>query len=102
MLFRSLFFSVLIGLLGSFAGAGAGCLFVSRANEMESWLFERFGWQLWDRSVYAIGEIPSKIEPDVICIIVLCAVFASVAGAFLPSFQAARRQISRVLAVNQL
>ena len=95
-------FAIFVGLAGAGIGVGAGCVFLVKINALEDWLFAKFNWQLWDRSVYAIGEIPNRIELGVLGIIVLCAVCACLAGAFLPSVQAARRRPAEILQVNQL
>jgi ABC-type lipoprotein release transport system permease subunit len=95
-------FAVIVGFVGAATGAALGCLFLSKINVMEDWLFERFGWQLWNRSIYAIGDIPDKVEWQVITVIVISAVTASVIGALLPSIQAAIRQPAKILQVDQL
>ena len=41
-------------------------------------------------TIYAIGDIPSRIEPEVIAVIIGCAVAACVVGALVPSYLAAR------------
>ncbi len=95
-------FAVIVGFVGGAIGGALGCLFLWKVNVMEDWLFERFGWQLWNRSIYAIGDIPNKIEWRMITVIVISAVVASVIGALLPSLQAAIRQPAKILQVNQL
>ena len=95
-------FATFVGFAGAGIGVAGGCVFLVKINALEDWLFEKFNWQLWDRSVYAIGEIPNRIELGVLGIIILCAVCACLAGAFLPSVQAARRRPAEILQVNQL
>jgi len=95
-------FAALVGLAGAGIGAGAGCGFLVKINDMEDWLFERFGWQLWDRTVYAIGEIPNDIKWEVLAVIMATAVLAALAGAFLPSVRASGQRPVEVLQVNQL
>ena len=95
-------FAAIIGIIGAAAGTAAGCGFLAKINDMEDWLFDNFGWQLWDRSVYAIGEIPNNIDFSVLAVIIISAVAASMLGAFLPSMRGARRQPVETLQVNQL
>ena len=95
-------FAMLIGVIGSAIGAFGAGLFLHKANDMEGWLFDKFGWQLWDRSVYAIGEIPDNIEWEVLTIIIISAIVASLAGSLLPSIQAARKLPAQILQVDQL
>ncbi len=95
-------FAFLIGLLGSGIGLFTGWLFLEKINEIEDWLFEHFGFQLWDRTIYAIGDIPKKVELEVVVTILLSAIVACLAGALVPSWQAARQEPVETLQVNQL
>ena len=94
--------AVLIGMAGSFVGVAAGCGFLIKIRDMEDWLFEHYRWRLWDRSVYAIGEIPNDIEASAILAIVASAIAAALIAAIIPSLQAARRNPTETLQVNQL
>jgi len=95
-------FAMLVGIVGAGVGAGAGCAFLTKINNMEDWLFEHFGWQLWDRTVYAIGDIPNDIEWEVLAVIMASAILAALAGAFFPSASASARRPVEVLQVGQL
>ena len=97
-----LLFSVFIAMMGSSIGVAAGWAFLYKVNDIEAWLYEHYGWQLWDRSVYAIGEIPNRVEPVVLAIIVGSAIVACMIGAAVPSVQAARKKPVQTLQVNQL
>ncbi len=95
-------FAFLVGLLGSVIGLVSGWLFLLKINRIEDILFERFGFQLWDRTLYAIGDIPSRVEPKVLAIIFISAIAACLVGAFIPSCQAARQEPVKTLQVGQL
>jgi len=95
-------FAFLVGLLGSGAGLFAGWLFLQKINRIEDWLFEHFGFQLWDRTIYAIGDIPNQVGFEVLVVIVLSAIFTCLAGALVPSWQAAKQKPIETLQVNQL
>ncbi|MHC5060495.1 MAG: ABC transporter permease [Planctomycetota bacterium] len=95
-------FAVLVGICGAGIGVAGGCAFLSKINNMEDWLYERFGWQLWDRTVYAIGDIPNNIEWEVLALITASAILAVLAGAYLPAARAAARRPVEVLHVGQL
>jgi len=95
-------FAFLVGLFGSCIGLVTALLFLKNMNRIEGWLFEHFNWQLFDRSIYAIGEIPSHAEPRMLAIIALSAIVACLAGALVPSWQAARQNPAETLQVNQL
>ena len=83
-------FAFAIGLLGSCIGAHLGWLFLAKINGIEQWLFERFGFQLWDRSIYVIGDIPHRLEFKVLAVIVFCAIASCLVGALVPGYLAAR------------
>jgi lipoprotein-releasing system permease protein len=83
-------FALAIGLIGSCIGVLAGWLFLSKINWIEGLLFKWFHFQLWDRSIYAIGEIPSHLEFHVLAAIVGCAILSCLVGALVPACSAAR------------
>lgn len=95
-------FAALIGLSGALAGAAAGCLFLVYINPIENWLFEHFDFQLWDRTIYAIGQIPNQIQPSLLVSVGLAAVAACLAGALTPAVQAAQKETVEVLRVSQV
>ncbi len=95
-------FAFLVGFFGSCIGLFSALWFLKNMNAIENWLFEHFNWQLFDRSIYAIGEIPSHAEPRMLVIIALSAIVACLAGALVPSWQAARQRPAETLQVNQL
>jgi len=92
----------LVGLLGSGIGATGGWLFLLKMNRIENWLFEHFKFQLWDRTIYAIGDIPNQVEFKVLVVIILSAILACLAGALIPSWRAARLKPVETLQVSQL
>jgi len=95
-------FAFLVGIIGSAIGALGGWRFLVHINQIEDWLFRRFGFQLWDRAIYAIGDIPNKIEFGILAPIVLSAIAACLIGAFIPSWQAAKYEPVETLQVAQL
>jgi lipoprotein-releasing system permease protein len=95
-------FAFLVGLIGSAIGLFAGWLFLLRINRIENWLYEHFRFQLWDRTIYAIGDIPSRVDLKVVIIIFLSAIAACLIGALVPSLQAALQEPVKTLQVGQL
>ena len=95
-------FAFLVGLAGSGLGLLGGWVFLVEINQIEKWLFERFGFQLWDRTIYAIGDIPNRVELKVVAAILLSAIITCLIGALVPSWQAARQRPATILQVNQL
>ena len=94
-------YAFLVGFLGSCVGLLGGWLFLLKINWVENWLFKHFNFQLWDRTIYAIGDIPNQVNPKVLGVIVLSAIVACWAGALLPSLQAAKQNPVETLQVNQ-
>jgi lipoprotein-releasing system permease protein len=95
-------FAFLIALLGCAVGLLAGWIFLLNINEVEDFLFERFGFQLWDRTIYAIGDIPNVIDLKVAAVVIVSAIAACLAGSFLPSRQAVKLEVTETLQVSQL
>ncbi len=95
-------FAFLVGILGSGVGVFAGWLFLFKINTIEDWLFERFGFQLWDRTIYAIGDIPNQVDAKVLAVIIFSAIAACWVGALVPSWQATRLKPVETLQVTQL
>ncbi|MCP4455291.1 MAG: FtsX-like permease family protein [Planctomycetes bacterium] len=95
-------FALMIGTLGAGAGLGGGWLFLSRINRVEAWLFEKTHFQLFNRAMFAIDEIPHDIDPQMMVVIGLFALLSCWVGALIPAWQAARLQPVRTLQVSQL
>ncbi len=95
-------FALFIGTLGSVAGLGGGYLFLRQINAVEGWLFEKFNYQLFNRAMFAISEIPHEINGRMMIMIGLFAVLACLIGALVPAWQAARLQPVKTLQVSQL
>jgi hypothetical protein len=79
-----------IGFLGSCAGVLLAWLFLARINQTEQWCYTHLGIQLWDRTIYVIGDIPHQVELSVLAVIVLFAILACQFGALVPSYLAVR------------
>lgn len=97
-----LIFSVFIASVGSLLGMIAGGAFLYKINDIEDWLYDHYQWQLWDRTVYAIGDIPSRLDPQLLATIFAAANIACMIGALVPGIRAARMKPVQSLQVNQL
>jgi ABC-type lipoprotein release transport system permease subunit len=95
-------FAVFIGAVGGLIGSVAGSAFLYKINDLEDWLYENYQWQLWDRSVYAIGDIPNQLDPGLLIVVCGAGVLACIAGALVPGIRAARMKPVQSLQVNQL
>ena len=95
-------FAFLVAVCGSAIGALGGWRFLVHINQIEDWLFRHFEFQLWDRRIYAIGDIPNAVDLKVLEAIILSAIVACLVGALIPSWQAAKYEPVETLQVNQL
>ncbi len=95
-------FAVLTGIIGALIGAVVGSIFLWRINAIENWLHRQYGWQLWDRSVYAIGDIPNQIDPQLLAAIFAAAIAACLIGGAVPSLKAGRKRPVETLQVSQI
>ncbi|MHC4322814.1 MAG: ABC transporter permease [Planctomycetota bacterium] len=95
-------YAFLVGLIGSGVGLLAGWIFLLKINPIEDWLYEHFGFQLWDRTIYAIGDIPNQVELKMLATIFVSAIVACLVGALIPTVQAARQKPVETLQVGQL
>lgn len=95
-------FACTIGVIGSGIGISTGWLFLSNINRLEGWLYDRFDFQLWDRAIYAIGEIPHQVDLSVVLIIACSAVVSCLIGALVPAYGAARLRPVETLHVGQV
>jgi lipoprotein-releasing system permease protein len=95
-------YAFLVGIIGSSIGLLAGWIFLLKINPIEDWLFEHYGFQLWDRTIYAIGDIPNQVEFNILATIAISAIVACLIGALIPTLQAARQKPVDTLQVGQL
>jgi lipoprotein-releasing system permease protein len=95
-------FAFCIGFVGSLAGDLSGWLFLSRINQIEQWSYKHLGIQLWDRTIYVIGDIPHHVEFSVLAVITSCAIISCLVGALIPSYLAARLRPVETLHASRL
>ncbi len=93
-------FAFIIAVIGSALGVAGGWAFLTKVNDFEAFLFEKYNWQLWDRTIYAIDDIPNQIQPKVVIWIIASAVAASLIGAAVPTTQAAKQKCANILQVS--
>ena len=95
-------FAFLIGFSGTAGGLVFGLLFLAKINALERRLFEKFGWQLWNREVYSIGDIPNRPDFALLTVVFVCAVAVCLVGALLPTIKGASKKCVDILRVNEL
>jgi lipoprotein-releasing system permease protein len=85
-------YGLVIGILGSLLGLGAGWMVVHFINDLHTWLGRITGLVIWNPEVYAFDTIPNTMNPVEVVIILVIAVIASVLGALVPAVLAAKMQ----------
>jgi hypothetical protein len=95
-------YAVLTGIVGAAVGIAAALIFLDNINDLEDWLFAKFGFQMWNREIYAIGDIPSQPGFALPIEVAAAAVIACLLGALLPTIKAARQNCVDTLRVNQI
>ncbi len=83
-------YGVLLGIVGSGAGAVIGLLFVANINSIAALIEKITGREVFDPTVYYFTEIPTVIHPFMIVWVVIGAVIIAVLASVLPSIRAAR------------
>ncbi|HYE19108.1 MAG TPA: FtsX-like permease family protein [Tepidisphaeraceae bacterium] len=79
-----------IGVVGAGLGLGLAYVIVTNINELHGWLGTAMGVQIWDPQVYAFETIPNTMDWPKVVWIVGIAVGASIVGALIPAYRAAR------------
>jgi len=95
-------YAVLTGLVGAVVGIACALIFLDNVNSLENWLYVKFGFQMWNREIYAIGEIPNRPGVALPLEVAAAAIAACLFGAMLPTIKAARQNCVDVLRVNQI
>jgi lipoprotein-releasing system permease protein len=83
-------YGLAIGVVGGALGMGVSYLIVHNINFLHSKLAELLGIQIWNPEVYLFDKIPNQINPRDAIVIAACALVASVAGAVVPAWRAAK------------
>lgn len=94
--------ALIIAIAASVIGLVLGKIFLLNINDIESWLYHSKGWQVFDRSVYAIDDLPSQTSVFMFFIIAFSAIIACLAGAVVPAIKAARKKPVEILKVGQI
>jgi lipoprotein-releasing system permease protein len=79
-----------IGILGAALGFGIGFAVVKNINLIHDWLGKAMGVVVWDPEVYAFDTIPNTMDPTEVTVILAVAIVASILGALVPAYRAAR------------
>jgi lipoprotein-releasing system permease protein len=83
-------YGLAIGLVGGGLGLLGGYLIVHNINEIHTAMGKFLGIQVWNPEVYLFDKIPNQINPRDAAVVAGIAIVASVVGALLPAYRAAR------------
>lgn len=83
-------YAILLGVVGCAGGTFIGLGITNNINEIETFINEYTGQQLFDRSVYYFDKIPTNVEPATVVIVNAGAMLVAVFSSLLPAFRAAR------------
>jgi lipoprotein-releasing system permease protein len=83
-------YGLLLGLVGSLLGTGAGLWLTNNINWVENKLADGTGRHLFDPKIYYFSEIPTDIQPAAVLIVNLGALAVAVLFSILPAIRAAR------------
>jgi lipoprotein-releasing system permease protein len=83
-------YGLLLGLVGSVLGTGAGVSLTVWINQVEGWLAGQTGHHLFDPKIYYFSEIPTDLQPLAVVIVNLGAIAIAVLFSILPALRAAR------------
>jgi lipoprotein-releasing system permease protein len=80
---------MVVGALGCTFGTLAGLVSLVWLNPLNDWMAATFGVELFDRTLFDLPQIPYRIEPDWILLVVLAAFLLTLLVAWLPARKAA-------------
>jgi len=83
---------VLIGLLGTVVGCGAGLILIANINRVADFISAHFGIEVFPPDVYYFDSIPARINISETAIIVGCALLISILASIYPAWKAARME----------
>jgi len=88
---------LIVGLIGSVSGLGAGSLVLYNRNGIRDVLAQRLGLEIFPEEMYGVAEIPAQIVPADIAIICLGAFFLCTLAALPPAYMVARLDPAKAL-----
>ncbi len=85
-------YAIFLGIVGCVTGSLMGLGITHYINEIEKWITDISGQQLFDRSVYYFDKIPTNIEITTVVLVNCGAMFVAVMSSLVPAVRAARLQ----------
>ncbi|MEX0775589.1 MAG: FtsX-like permease family protein [Phycisphaeraceae bacterium] len=82
-------YGLAIGVVGAFLGFWLAAAVVWNINGIQTFLTDVFGVTIWNPEVYYFDQIPNRMNPTEVTVILAVAVVASVLGSVIPAVLAA-------------
>lgn len=79
-----------IGVLGTVVGAVLGLLFVLNIQAIQDWVETVFGTSVFPPEIYFLTNVPAKMDPTEVVVVVVMALGLSFAATIYPAWRAAR------------
>ncbi|CAN5193642.1 ABC transporter permease [soil metagenome] len=83
-------YAIFLGIVGCTGGTLVGLGITNNINEIEMFITEATGQQLFDRSVYYFDKIPTNVENMTVILVNAGAMFVAVMSSLIPAVRAAR------------
>ena len=87
----------LIGIIGTLSGVLGGVLLAANLGTVVPALERMLGTRLWDKNVYLISELPSKVQPADVTMITIVSLVLALVATLYPSWRASRVQPAEAL-----
>jgi lipoprotein-releasing system permease protein len=79
-----------IGVVGTLVGTALGLLFCANIETLRQWLESLTGTELFAAEIYFLSQLPAKVDPGEVVMVVAMALGLSVLATLYPSWRAAR------------
>lgn len=80
-----------ITVIGEILGLIGGMLIVENIAAIETFLWETFGFKMFDPTVYIFDHLPAEAEPSTLAVILITTFFASILFSAAPALRAATK-----------
>ncbi len=90
-------YGLLLGVVGAVFGTALGITLTIYINEIEKWIGQLTGHEIFDKKVYYFEQIPTLIQPSSVVMINIGAILIAVVFSILPALRAAMLHPVRAL-----
>jgi lipoprotein-releasing system permease protein len=90
-------YGLLLGIVGAVSGTALGVTLTVYINEIEKWIGQLTGHEIFDKKVYYFEQIPTLIQPSGVLMVNVGAILIAVVFSILPALRAAMLHPVRAL-----